>query len=90
MAFDWRQSDLAERAGVSVQTVKALEKGEAVSYESLLRLLLAFGHGGDFLRMLEAPNFPHLRAHDRYLALREEDAPGATRKRIRRKVSEGA
>lgn len=70
MAFEWRQTDLAKRAGVSVQTVKSVEKGEAISYESVLRLLLALGHGGDFLKMLEAPNFPHLRAHERYLELK--------------------
>jgi DNA-binding XRE family transcriptional regulator len=83
MAFEWRQTDLAERAGVSVQTVKALEKGEAISYESLLRLLLAFGHGSDFLQMLEAPNFPHLRAHDNFLALPNASAHGVASKRVR-------
>lgn len=70
VAFEWRQTDLAKRAGVSVQTVKSVEKGQAISYKSLLRLLLALGHGGDFLKMLEAPNFPHLRAHERYHALK--------------------
>ena len=69
MAFAWRQADLAERAGVSVQTVKAMEKGEPIAYESLLRLLLALGHGADFLRMLESPHFPTLRAQERYLEL---------------------
>ena len=31
IAFKWRQADLAARAGVSVQTIKAVEKGQAVS-----------------------------------------------------------
>ena len=81
MAFAWRQADLAERAGVSVQTVKAMEKGEPVAYESLLRLLLALGHGVDFLRMLESPHFPTLRAQERYLELSQ--TPALPAKRVR-------
>lgn len=81
MAFAWRQADLAERAGVSVQTVKAMEKGEPIAYESLLRLLLALGHGADFLRMLESPHFPTLRAQERYLELSATSA--LTAKRVR-------
>jgi transcriptional regulator with XRE-family HTH domain len=70
MAFSLRQSDLAERAGVSVQTIKSVEKGESISYENLFRVLLALGHGVDFLRMLESPHFPSLRAQERYLELK--------------------
>jgi transcriptional regulator with XRE-family HTH domain len=88
VAFDWRQSDLAERAGVSVQTIKAMEKGEAVSYENLLRLLLVFGHARDFLQILEAPNFPDLRAHERFLELEATPASNLAKKRVRPKVSE--
>jgi len=85
IAFDWRQADLAERAGVSVQTIKSLEKGKAISYESLLRVLLALGHGGDFLQMLDAPNFPHLRAHERFLELKAAPSRGLGGKRVRPK-----
>ncbi|MGO4701595.1 helix-turn-helix domain-containing protein [Dyella sp. 2RAB6] len=81
MAFSWRQADLAERAGVSVQTVKSVEKGDPVAYESLLRLLLALGHGVDFLRMLESPHFPTLRAQERYLELSATNALKARRVR---------
>ena len=81
MAFGWRQADLAERAGVSVQTVKAMEKGESIAYESLLRLLLALGHGADFLRMLESPHFPTLRAQELYLELSATDTLKARRVR---------
>lgn len=87
LAFEWRQTDLAKRAGVSVQTVKSVEKGEAISYESMLRLLLALGQGGDFLKMLEAPNFPHLRAHERYHALKATPSL-AGGKRVRTKSPE--
>ena len=81
VAFHWRQADLAEQAGVSVQTVKALEKGKTISYENLIRVLLAFGHGIDFLRMLETPHFPNLLAQERYVELDEPDA--LNKKRIR-------
>lgn len=87
VAFDWRQSDVAERAGVSVQTIKSMEKGEAVSYENLLRLLLAFGHGKDFLQMLEAPNFPDLRSHERFLELKSTPTSTLAVKRVRPKVA---
>lgn len=88
MAFEWRQADLARQAGVSVQTVKSAEKGESISYESILRLLLALGHGGDFLKMLEAPNFPSLQAHERYLALKSAPAQSLGGKRVRTKSLE--
>ncbi|PZT15038.1 hypothetical protein A7Y00_21560 [Stenotrophomonas maltophilia] len=84
VAFEWRQSDVAKRAGVSVQTVKAMEKGDPISGESLFRLLLAFGHGPDLLRVLESPHFPNLNAHKRYV----ENASSAAslQKRVRSKV----
>jgi DNA-binding XRE family transcriptional regulator len=81
VAFHWRQVDLAQQAGVSVQTVKAMEKGKSISYENLIRMLLAFGHGIDFLRMLETPHFPNLRAQERYVELDKPDA--LHKKRIR-------
>ncbi|GLQ87684.1 helix-turn-helix domain-containing protein [Dyella flagellata] len=87
MAFSWRQSDLAERAGVSVQTIKSVEKGEHVSYENLLRLLLVLGHGVDFLRMLESPHFPTLRAQERYWELGSTSVLHG--KRIRSTTEEG-
>lgn len=90
MAFAWRQSDLAIRAGVSVQTVKAVEKGQSIAYDSLLRLLLALGQGGDFLQMLESPNFPDLASHERYLALRKAPVKSLGHRRVRLKPSESA
>jgi transcriptional regulator with XRE-family HTH domain len=78
VAFHWRQADLADKAGVSVQTIKAMEKGKSISYENLIRVLLTFGHGTDFLRMLETPHFPNLRAQERFMAL---DQPEALKKK---------
>lgn len=81
LAVQWRQSDLAKRAGVSVQTIKAMEKGTPISCENLIRVLLTFGHGMDFLRMLETPHFPNLLAQERFIEL---DRPEALHnKRIR-------
>jgi DNA-binding XRE family transcriptional regulator len=81
VAFRWRQVDLAEQAGVSVQTIKAIEKGKSISYENLIRVLLTFGHGTDFLRMLETPHFPNLHAQERFVELDQPEA--LQKKRIR-------
>ena len=87
IAFGWRQSDLAQRAGVSVQTIKTLEKGGAVSSWNLLRVLLALDQGGDFLKMLEAPNFPSLKAHEHYLQLSSAKDSSLPRRRVRTKAA---
>lgn len=86
IAFGWRQSDLAMRAGVSVQTIKAVEKGEAISSSNLLRVLLALNQGSDFLEMLEAPNFPSLKAHEHYLQLTSAKDPSLSGRRVRTKA----
>lgn len=83
MAFKWRQADLAARAGVSVQTIKAIEKGQAVSSWNLLRILLALNQGADFLSMLAAPNFPNLRAHEQYVQLTGAKEPNVLGRRVR-------
>ncbi|URL60166.1 helix-turn-helix transcriptional regulator [Luteibacter flocculans] len=86
IAFRWRQSDLALRAGVSVQTIKTVEKGEAISSWNLLRILLALNQGSDFLKMLEAPNFPSLKAHEHYLQLTSVKGPSLLGRRVRTKA----
>lgn len=86
MAFAWRQADVAGRAGVSVQTVKAMEAGDAVSGESLLRILMAFGHAPDLLGMLASPHYPDLRSHERFVRMGSESTP--TARRIRSKPAE--
>jgi transcriptional regulator with XRE-family HTH domain len=85
IAFRWRQSDLAVRAGVSVQTIKTVEKGEAISSWNLLRILLALNQGADFLKMLEAPNFPSLKAHEHFLQLTSAMGPSLLGRRVRTK-----
>lgn len=87
MAFGLRQSDLAKKAGVSVQTVKSAEKGETISSESLLRLLLALSQGRDFLKMLETPNFPSLKAHEHFIQLMSAPLPRLGGRRVRTKAT---
>lgn len=82
VAFKWRQADLAEHAGVSVQTIKSAERGDPISYESLIRLLIALGHGVDFLRMLDRPHFPSLSAQERF----DQSIDGLSGKRVRTKA----
>lgn len=86
IAFGWRQSDLAARAEVSVQTIKKVEKGEAISSSNLLRILLGLNQGTDFLAMLEAPNFPSLKAHDRYVQLTSTKHQSLLNRRVRTKA----
>lgn len=87
MAFEWRQADLAKRAGVSVQTIKSAEKGETISSESLLRILMALNQGADFLKMLEAPNFPNLKAHELFIELTHAPGRNLGSRRVRTKTT---
>lgn len=80
IAFRMRQEDLAQRAGVSTQTVKLFEKGGNVSYENALRILIALGYGRDLLGLLEVPHYPSIDAQVRFVE-------GSTARRIRRRTS---
>jgi len=83
IAFKWRQADLALRAGVSVQTIRTAERGEAISSSNFLRILLAMNQGSDLLDMLDAPNFPSLKAHERYVRLTRTADSGLVGRRVR-------
>jgi len=89
VAFEWRQSDVADRAGVSVQTVKSVEKGGVVSGESFFRLLIAFGHGPDLLKMLESPHFPDLQSHQRFVESKHASEPASKRVRCKAEPLQG-
>jgi transcriptional regulator with XRE-family HTH domain len=86
LAFDWRQSDLAKRSGVSESTIKAIEKGSAISSQNFLRLLLALGHGSDLLKMLDSPHYPDLQSQGRFFDLKPKSLPDLATKRVRPKV----
>ena len=70
------QTELAERAGVSDRTVRALEKGTGSSLDSLLRVMKALG----ILEGLEAlvPQEPSV---DPLLLLKRKKMPGKVYKR---------
>lgn len=51
----WKQSTLAERAGVSLATLRRFEQTGQVSLKSLLRLSFALGRLSDFGALMQAP-----------------------------------
>lgn len=83
LAFEWRQSDLAERADLSPQTIKAIEAGANVSLLSFLRVMDVLGHGPSLVQVLDRPNFPTLKAMDHYEALLPGVSSPVPRQRIR-------
>lgn len=72
----FEQTELAERAGISDRTVRALEKGTGSSVESLLRVMKALG----ILEGLDAmvPPGPSI---DPLQLLKRKDMPGKVYKR---------
>ena len=51
----WKQSTLAERAGVSVPTIRRYERTGRSTLETLLRLCHALGRLGEFADLLAPP-----------------------------------
>lgn len=51
----WKQSTLAERAGVSLASLRRLEGSGQGSLKNLLRLVFALGRIDDFAAVLEPP-----------------------------------
>ena len=49
----WKQSTLAERAGVSLPTLRRFERTGLISLKHLLRLAFALGRVDDFWTLLE-------------------------------------
>ena len=49
----WKQSTLAERAGVSLPTLRRFEQTGLISLKHLLRLAFALGRLDDFWNLLE-------------------------------------
>jgi transcriptional regulator with XRE-family HTH domain len=59
------QRDLATRAGVSLRTVSAAERGEDVRLSTLLRMLRALGRLGGIDALLPAPSVSPLELVER-------------------------
>ncbi len=53
---NWTQQQLARRAGVSLKTISRLEKGEGVSLNTFIRVLIALGFYSHLQNLLPDPN----------------------------------
>ncbi len=49
------QASLAKEAGVSLRTIRRLEKGQGVSFDTFIRVLIAFGIQHNFEGLLPDP-----------------------------------
>ena len=55
VANELTQEELAVKAAVGLNVIKALENGRSVTVESLARVLQALGFGGALINLLPAP-----------------------------------
>jgi len=55
LARKWKQSTLAERAGVSLASLRRFEQTGRIALKSLLRLSFVLGRLGDFDALLRLP-----------------------------------
>lgn len=58
----WKQSTLAERAGVSLASLRRFEQTGRISLKSLLRLSLVLGRLGQFDSLLQPPPADSIKA----------------------------
>lgn len=73
------QSRLAEEAGVSLKTISRLEKGQGVSFDTFIRVLIAFGIQSNLESLLPDPK---IRPIERIKASGVERKRARTHKRI--------
>ena len=57
----WKQSTLAERAGISLASLRRFEQTGQISLKSLLRLFFAFGRLDDLDTLLQPPQAGSIR-----------------------------
>ncbi len=74
LGLGWKQETLAERAGISLATLKRLEKNGRTGFLQILRVGQALGRLDDFSLLLVPPPV-------RTVAELEERARGSVRKR---------
>jgi len=55
LSLSWKQETLAERSGVSVATIRRVERNGHSSVENLLKLCHALGRLDDFEQLLRSP-----------------------------------
>ena len=61
LARKWKQSTLADRAGVSLASLRRFEQTGQIALQSLLRLSFALGRLGDFELLLQQPEARSIR-----------------------------
>jgi len=62
LARKWKQATLAERAGVSLASLRRFEQTGRISLKSLLRLSFVLGRLGDFDALFPSPRADSLEA----------------------------
>jgi len=67
----WKQSTLAERAGVSLPTLRRFEQTGLISLKHLLRLAFTLGRLDDFLSLLEPSAAGSIKEMERIAAANE-------------------
>ena len=56
LARNITQADLSDQAGVSLRTIRNLEKGQGVSFDTFIRVLIALGVQQNLRAMLPDPS----------------------------------
>ena len=55
LALGWRQTDLAERSGVAIATLRRFERTGRIGFEGLARMLVTLGLADSLLQALKPP-----------------------------------
>lgn len=75
------QVSLADEAGVSVRTIRNLEKGEGVSFDTALRVMIALGVQQALESLLPDPAIRPVERVEARAAERKRASPQATREK---------
>ncbi len=75
------QGSLADEAGVSVRTIRNLEKGEGVSFDTALRVMIALGVQQALESLLPDPAIRPVERVEARAAERKRASPQATREK---------
>lgn len=80
LALGWRQTDLAERSGVAVATLRRFEGSGQIGFPGLAKLLVSLGRADDFLAAFKPPAANPPRSIEAFMA---EGRPARVRQRVR-------
>ncbi len=56
LALGWRQEDLAERSGLSIDTLRRFERSGRIGFLGLAKLLVTLGLADNFLAVFKPPS----------------------------------